>query len=71
MKSFCDKKFFSENVCLSHMGNLSVASSEALIQNCSLTKYGASLERFSFRIAVLNIFWKFPEKRQQRSSYLP
>ena len=42
---------------------LSVASSEALIQRCSLMKYG-TIGRFSFKIAVLNIFWKFLERHQ-------
>ena len=52
---FCDKKFFCGNVCLSHVGNLSVASPEALIQRCSLMKYGVSIGRYSFKTAVLKI----------------
>ena len=40
---------------------LSVASSEALIRSCSLMKYGTSIESFSFKMAVLSIFGKFPE----------
>ena len=37
---------------------MSVASSEAPIQRCSLMKYGASIGRYFFRSAVLNIFVK-------------
>ena len=48
---------------------LSVASSEAVIQNCYLMKCGTSIRRFSFKIVVLNIFKKFREKHQQQSSY--
>ena len=52
-----------------HVGHLSVASSEAFIQRCSSIKYGASTGRYSFGIAVVNIFRKFLEKYQQQSSY--
>ena len=45
-----------------------VASSEALIQRCSLMKYG-TLIKFSFKIAILNIFGKLLEKYQRQSSY--
>ena len=52
-------------VCLSYVRNLSVASSKALIQRCSSTKYGAFSGTYFFRIDVLNIFGKFLEKQQQ------
>ena len=52
--------FVTKNPCgndfLSHVENMSVASSEALIQRCYLMKYGASIGNYSFRIAFLNIF---------------
>ena len=47
---------------------LNVASSETFIQRCSLMEYGAFI-RFSFEIAVLNIFGKLLEKHQLQSSY--
>ena len=46
---------------------LSVASSEALIQRCSLMKYGISIGRFSFETAVLNIFGKFLDNISDRA----
>ena len=33
-------------------------------------KYGTLIGRFSFKIALLNIFGKFLEKHQQQSSHL-
>ena len=48
---------------------LSVASSETLIWRFSLMKYGTSIGRFSFKIAVLNIFGKFLGKHPRQSSY--
>ena len=48
---------------------LRIASSVALIQRCSLIKYGTSTGRFTFKIVILSIFWKFLEKHQQQSSY--
>ena len=38
---------------------LSVFSSEALILRCSLMKYGTSIERFLFKMAVLNVLGKW------------
>ena len=40
----------------------SVALSEALTQRCSLIKYETYIKRFSFKIAVLNIFLAIPRK---------
>ena len=63
---FVAKNFLlCENVCRSHVKNLSVASLEAPIQRCSLMKYGASIGRYSFRPAVLNIFVKFVQKQRE------
>ena len=45
---------------------LSVGSSEALIQRCSLMKYGTSIARFSFKIDVLNTFGKILENISKR-----
>ena len=42
---------------------LSVPLSEALFQRCSLVKYGTSIRRFYFKIAVPNIFRKFLDKK--------
>ena len=54
---------------------LSVASSEALIQRCSLMKYGGFInedlsEDFLFKIAVLIIFRKFLKKNIRHRAHI-
>ena len=65
---FLWQKLLCGNVCFSNMGSLSAALSETL-QRCSSMKYGASVTRYSFRIALLNIFRKSLGKHQRQSSY--
>ena len=55
------QKFFCGDICFSHVWNLSVTLSEALIQRCSSVKCRASIGTYYFRIAALIIlgeFWK-------------
>ena len=47
--------------------SLRVATIQALVQRCSLMKYGTSIGRSSVQINVLNIFRKFLEKQWQSS----
>ena len=49
-------------MCLSHAENLNIASLETLLQRCSSMKCGASIKRYSFRTALLNIVGKFLKK---------
>ena len=61
MVLYCFKVNFEEGLLLPKLF-LIVASLEALVQWCSLIKYGTSIGMFSFKIDVLNILQKFLKK---------